>query len=328
MNVTQIKPDRQTCAICPRECSLAEGETGNCRARRNVGGRVAPLAYGRPCAVAIDPMEKKPLYHFRPGKSILSIGTAGCNLHCLNCQNSDISQVSPGQVGYEALSPCDLVSLMERSRTNAVAYTYNEPLVAFEYVLDCAKAVRDAGGENVLVSAGYVNEGPLAELLPYLDAANIDLKTMSEEGYLSNCGVHRDPVLKTLKAIAVSDAVLEVTDLVIPGFNDSERDIREWCAFVAGELGSGVPVHFSRFFPRYRMIDRPPTPLSTLSRCGEIAKEAGLEYVYIGNVDEDADTFCPSCGTMLIKRRGFDVLSNAIENNRCPGCGREIYGRF
>ncbi len=316
------------CEICPRACSLAEGQVGNCRARRNRRGVVVPMAYARPCAVALDPMEKKPLFHFMPGSSVLSIGTAGCNLHCLNCQNSDISQASPEAIPSEALSPDDLVALMRKTGVTSVAYTYNEPLVAFEYILDCAKAVRSAGGANVLVSAGYVNPEPLAELLPYLDAANIDLKTMSEEGYLDNCGVHRDPVLATLKTLAQSHVVLEVTNLVIPGFNDSERDLNDWCAFVADELEENVPVHFSRFFPRYRMTDRPPTPLATLRRAGEIAAEHGLRYVYCGNVDDEANTVCPSCGACLIRRRGFSVLSNLVDNGNCPKCGHHIYGRF
>ncbi len=273
-------------------------------------------------------MEKKPLSHFMPGSSVLSIGTAGCNLHCLNCQNSDISQASPETIPSEALSPDDLVALMRKTGVHAVAYTYNEPLVAFEYVLDCAKAVRSAGGANVLVSAGYVNPEPLAELLPCLDAANIDLKTMSEEGYLANSGVNRDPVLATLKTLAHSHVVLEVTNLVIPGFNDSERDLDDWCAFVADELGEDIPVHFSRFFPRYRMTDRPPTPLATLRLAGEIAAEHGLRYVYCGNVDDKANTICPSCGACLIRRRGFSVLSNVMDNCNCPKCGHHIYGRF
>ncbi len=286
------------------------------------------MAYARPCAVALDPMEKKPLFHFMPGSSVLSIGTAGCNLHCRNCQNADISQVSPETVPSESLSPDAIVALMRKTGAPAVAYTYNEPLVAFEYVLDCAKAVHAAGGANVLVSAGYVNPEPLAELLPYIDAANIDLKTMSEEGYLSNCGVHRDPVLATLRTLARSEVVLEVTNLVIPGFNDSDDDLGAWCSFVADELGENVPVHFSRFFPRYRMTDRPPTPLATLRRAGEIAAEHGLRYVYCGNVDDEANTICPSCGACLIRRRGFFVLSNLVDNGCCSKCGNVIYGRF
>lgn len=316
------------CRICPRACRLADGQTGSCRARRNVGGRIVPLGYGRPCAVALDPIEKKPLFHFLPGSTALSIGTAGCNLHCLNCQNADISQNSPETIPSKPLSPDGLVAVMRRTGAPVVAYTYNEPLVAFEYVLDCAKAVREAGGANVLVSAGYVSPEPLEELLPYLDAANIDLKTMSDNAYMANCGVHRDPVLATLRTLAHSHVVLEVTNLVIPGFNDAEGDLNDWCAFVAGELGRDVPVHFSRFFPRHRMVDRPPTPLAVLRRAREIAAEHGLRYVYCGNVDEEANTVCPVCGTILVRRRGFDVLSNLLTNGLCPNCSCRVSGRF
>ena len=319
---------RVSCGICPRKCHLAEGAVGDCQARRNVGGRIVPLAYGRPCAVALDPIEKKPLFHFLPGATALSLGMAGCNLHCRNCQNADISQASPTEIPAENLPPDALVSLMDRTETRVVAYTYTEPFVAFEYVRDCARAVRATGGFNVLVSAGYVNPGPLAELIPHLDAANIDLKTMSDEGYHTMCGARRDPVLETLRALARSPVILEVTNLVIPGFNDAERDLADWCAFVADDLGVDVPVHFSRFFPRHRLADRPPTPLATLRRAAEIARDHGLRNVYCGNVDDEAVTLCPVCGTDLIRRVGFTVLSNALVNGRCHACGQKIYGRF
>ena len=316
------------CGICPRGCRLAEGETGNCRARRNVGGRIVPLGYGRPCAVALDPIEKKPLFHFLPGATALSLGVAGCNLHCRNCQNADISQASPESLPAESLTPDALVGLMQRTGTRVVAYTYTEPLVSFEYVLDCARAVRSAGGFNVLVSAGCVNPGPLSELVPFLDAANIDLKTMSDEGYRTMCGVGRNPVLATLRTLAQSDAVLEVTNLVIPGFNDSERDLSDWCAFVADDLGTDVPVHFSRFFPRHRLMDRPPTPVATLHRATDMARKCGLKYAYCGNVEDEAVTRCPGCSAALVRRVGFIVLSNSIVNGCCPYCGRTIHGRF
>ena len=316
------------CRICPRGCRLEDGQTGFCRARRAVGGKVVPLAYGRPCSVAVDPMEKKPLFHFRPASQVLSLGMAGCNLRCRNCQNASISQSSPDQVPGSRLTPDDLVQLMRRTGLTSVAYTYTEPLVCFEYVLDCARAVRAAGFANVLVSAGYVQPGPLAELVPYLDAANIDLKTMSEEGYRANCGAERDPVLATLRTLAKADVVLEVTDLVIPDFNDSDADLRDWCSFVATELGKDVPVHFSRFFPAHLLTDRPPTPAKTLRRAKEIARERGLRHVYCGNIDENEDTTCPGCGALLVRRRGFDVLSNVLREGGCPRCGKKIYGRF
>lgn len=316
------------CEICPRGCRLEEGQTGACHARRCVGGKVVASAYGRPCAVAVDPMEKKPLYHFLPGRGVLSLGMAGCNLRCKNCQNADISQSSPESLPNYRLSPAEVVALARRQGTPAIAYTYTEPLVSFEYVLDCAKAARAAGLSNVLVSAGYVNPAPLAELLPFLDAANIDLKTMDPAGYRDNCGAELAPVLATLRTLARSDVVLEVTNLVIPGFNDTDALLHDWCAFVADELGPDTPVHFSRFFPCHRLTDRPPTPLSTLHRARDIARANGLHYTYCGNTHETEHTDCPGCGAPLVVRRGFDVVSNEIRDGRCPRCGLAIYGRF
>ena len=316
------------CPICPHGCRLAEGRTGICRARRNVGGRIVPLAYGRPCSIAIDPMEKKPLFHFLPGRQVLSLGMAGCNLRCRNCQNASISQACPKDIPGHALSPKELVALVKAKGLSAVAYTYTEPIVAFEYVLECAKAVHGAGFANVLVSAGYVNPEPLAELLPFLDAANVDLKTMSEKGYLENCGAKRDPVLATLRTLAKSKVVLEVTNLVIPGFNDSAPDLQAWCAFVSKELGRDVPVHFSRFFPAHLMTDRPPTPVGTLHLARKIANDHGLKYVYCGNVDEEENTVCPDCGACLVSRRGYHARVGIGKDGRCPRCGRVIYGRF
>ncbi|MBP1589328.1 MAG: AmmeMemoRadiSam system radical SAM enzyme [Kiritimatiellae bacterium] len=316
------------CEICPRGCRLGEGEVGACRARQGREGRVVAMAYGRPCAVAVDPMEKKPLYHFLPGRPVLSLGMAGCNLRCRNCQNADISQRSPEEIPAYRLSPDEVVALAVKEHLPAIAYTYTEPLVAFEYVLDCAKAARAAGVANVLVSAGYVNPGPLEELLPFVDAANIDLKTMDPEGYRENCGVELAPVLATLKAMARTSTVLEVTNLVIPGFNDSDALLEAWCGFVAEELGVDIPVHFSRFFPCHRLTDRPATPVGTLARAKAIARKHGLRYVYAGNVQEEETTACPACGAVLVERRGFDVGTNRLRDGRCFACGQVIYGRF
>lgn len=321
-------PKTAACGICPRGCRLAEGGVGFCRARKAVGGRVVPLAYGRPCAVALDPMEKKPLYHFLPGRPVLSLGMAGCNLRCSNCQNASISQASPDDRPFEPLSPEEVVALAKRAGAPAVAYTYTEPLVAFEYVLDCTKAARAAGLANVLVSAGFVNPGPLAQLLPFLDAANIDLKTMREAGYRENCAATLSPVLATLKTLARSSVHLEVTKLVIPGFNDAEEDFAAWCGFVADELGAETPVHFSRFFPCHQMRDRPPTPPATLEKAKETALVRGLKHVYLGNTGSEETTHCPACGAALLVRRAYQILVNRVRGGCCPDCGRKIHGRF
>lgn len=325
----QSSPSPIVCNICPHACRLAEGATGRCHARRNIGGRVVPLAYGRPCAIALDPMEKKPLFHFLPGQSVLSIGTAGCNLRCRNCQNADISQVSPETIPSDPLTPEALVTLLRRTGAPAVAYTYTEPLVAFEYVLDCARAVREAGFANVLVSAAYVNPDPLERLLPHLDAANIDLKTMSESGYRENCGATLGPVLDSLRLFARSPTVLEVTNLLIPGFNDADPDLQDWCAFVANELGPETPVHFSRFYPQHLLAHLPPTPVARLHRAREIAAGHGLRHVYLGNIAEPQETRCAACGASLVRREGFTVLTNHLRpGGRCPACDHPLYGRF
>ena len=316
------------CTICPRACNLAEGEIGNCRSRANVGARIIPLAYNKPCSLALDPMEKKPMFHFYPGSKVLSLGMAGCNLHCKNCQNASISQACPRDLPFQTATPKMLVEWLEKNNVHSIAYTYTEPLVSFEYVLDCAKAVHEAGFKNVLVSAGYINPAPLNELLPYLDGANIDLKTMSAEGYLENCGVERDVVLNTLKTIAHSDCILEVTNLVIPRFNDSEELLSEWCDFVHDELGEHIPVHFSRFFPLYQMTDREATELKTLELAKKIAKEKGLKYVYVGNVPGAEITSCPKCGATLVVRSSYNIMKNILKNGSCPECGSEIYGRY
>lgn len=221
-----------------------------------------------------------------------------------------------------------LVQWLQEHNVKAIAYTYNEPLVAFEYVLDCAKAVHEAGFYNVLVSAGYVNPKPLAKLLPFLDGANIDLKTMNAEAYRYNCDVELNPVLTTLKTIAKSPCILEVTNLVIPDFNDTEKDFEQWCNFVCNELGKDIPVHFSRFFPLYKMKDKPVTPLTTLSLANKIAKAKGLKYVYLGNIPQAEITYCPECNAELIIRDGFATKTNKLINNHCPNCGSTIYGRF
>lgn len=308
---------------------MKEGQIGNCRARKNIGGEIMPLAYNAPCSVALDPMEKKPLFHFFPGEKVLSLGMAGCNLHCKNCQNAGISQVSPLDIPSQKVTPEMLVEWLKKNNVQAVAYTYTEPLVSFEYVYDCAKVIHEAGFKNVLVSAGYVNPEPLEELLPFLDAANIDLKTMDEEKLFANSGVHLQPILNTLKTIVKSKTLLEVTDLVIPNFNDDTADFHAWCEFVAKELGTETPVHFSRFFPQYQMQDRYPTPKETLILAKEVAKYHGLKYIYIGNVEDDEITFCPKCGEELIVRKGYEITKNILQKDgTCPKCGKAIHGRF
>ena len=272
------------CQLCPHHCHIANGKTGRCRSRRNHDGVLVSEVYAKPCALAIDPIEKKPLYNFHPGTTCLSIACTGCNFRCLNCQNHDISQVSPEQVDHYALTPEQVVSLCLQHHCPGIAYTYTEPLTYIEYVIDIARLAHEKGLWNILVTAGYVCQGPLADLLPYLDAANIDLKSFIDEIYQRVSGGRLQPVLDTILAMKKAGVWIELTNLVIPGTNDDMDMIRRMCHWLVENEFSETPLHFSRFFPRYKMQDIPPTPLQTLREAKQIALDEGLRYVYLGNV--------------------------------------------
>ena len=272
------------CLLCPHHCRIADGKTGICRSRRNHGGMLASEVYAKPCALAIDPVEKKPLYHFHPGTTCLSLACTGCNFRCLNCQNHDISQVSPSAVDHYALTPAEVVSLCRKHHCPGIAYTYTEPLTYIEYVTDTARLAREAGLWNTLVTAGYVCQGPLSDLLPYLDAANVDLKSFSDDIYRRVSGGRLQPVLDSILAMRDAGVWLELTNLVIPGMNDDMDMIRRMCRWLVDNGLAGTPLHFSRFFPRYQMQHIPPTPLSTLQSARRMAEEEGIKHVYLGNV--------------------------------------------
>ena len=275
---------RVECTLCPHHCRIAEGKTGVCRSRRNQGGVLVSEVYGKPCALAIDPIEKKPLYHFHPGTTCLSLACTGCNFRCLNCQNHDISQVSPSDVSHYELSPEDIVALCQKHHCPGIAYTYTEPLTYLEYIIDCARLAHEAGLWNILVTAGYVCQEPLADLLPYLDAANVDLKSFSDDIYKRISGGHLQPVLDTIIAMKQAGVWVEITNLVIPGINDDMDMIRQMCRWLNDNRLAEAPLHFTRFFPRYRMQDIPPTPLPTLQAAKHVAEQEGIKYVYLGNV--------------------------------------------
>ena len=275
---------RVECTLCPHHCHIAEGNTGICRSRRNQGGVLVSEVYGKPCSLAIDPIEKKPLYHFHPGTTCLSLACTGCNFRCLNCQNHDISQVAPADVNHYELSPEDVVALCLKHHCPGIAYTYTEPLTYLEYIIDCARLAHEAGLWNILVTAGYVCQEPLADLLPYLDAANVDLKSFSDDIYMKVSGGHLQPVLDTILAMKQAGVWVEITNLVIPTVNDDLDMIRLMCRWLADNGLAEAPLHFSRFFPRYKMQDTPPTPIATLKAAKRIAEEAGIKYVYLGNV--------------------------------------------
>ncbi|MCD6530090.1 AmmeMemoRadiSam system radical SAM enzyme [Candidatus Bathyarchaeota archaeon] len=316
------------CNLCSHRCRIPDSKRGVCGVRENREGTLYSLVYGRAVAQAVDPIEKKPLFHFYPGSKIFSIATVGCNFRCLNCQNYDISQMprEHGSIIGESLLPEEIVEKAKRYGCRSIAYTYTEPTVFFEYAYETAKLASKEGIKNVFVTNGYITEEALRELAPYLDAANIDLKGFSEEFYRKVCGARLEPVLESIKLHRELGIWVEVTTLVIPTLNDSEEVLRGIAEFISG-VGEDIPWHVSRFYPAYKLIDLPPTPLETLRKAREIGLEAGLKYVYQGNVPgEGESTYCHECGELLIQRYGYQVLLNKIEDSRCPYCGADIAG--
>jgi len=309
------------CGLCPINCRLREGQTGPCATRVNHGGDMIPLHYGRIVSAAVDPIEKKPLYHFHPGRPILSVAAPGCNLHCMFCQNWNISQ--DGDARTEKTSPTDLVAMAQAEESVGIAFTYSEPLVWFEFVRDTAEIVREKGLKNVLVTNGYLNPEPLAELLPWIDAANIDLKSMDDLFYRKICRARLDPVLSAIRQFQAAGVHLEITNLLIPGHNDSDEQITTLVDFVA-QLDPEIPLHFSSYHPAWK-LNAPPTPVETLLRARELASTR-LKYVYLGNVNtsEGRDTLCPACEAVVIERSGFRSSVNMVDGNRCPGCNAPI----
>ncbi len=318
------------CDLCPKACRIGPGQRGECRIRANIDGELKSLTYGLPVAVHVDPVEKKPLNHFRPGKRILSLATAGCNLHCRNCQNWTISQKDPEDVDNTEILPEHIPGLCRRVDAPMVAFTYSEPLVFYEYTLDGFTAAREAGIDTVLVSAGYANPAPLRRLYRVTSAANIDLKAFSDEFYRKVCDATLKPVLDALVLAKQEGVWLEVTNLVIPTLNDAPHQVRELARWMVANLGADTPLHLSRFSPRYRLKNLPPTPSSTLYRLEQAAREAGLHYVYVGNVfgNPYQNTRCPSCGRTVVRRRGYVVERNELADSggKCPHCGYRIAG--
>ncbi|MBP1729431.1 MAG: Radical domain protein [Deltaproteobacteria bacterium] len=316
------------CALCPRRCTIPAGGSGFCRARKNFGGTLTSLGYALPCSINVDPVEKKPLFNFHPSTRSLSLACAGCNLRCKFCQNWEISQLSPLE-SRNYLTPVAQVPTMAIARgCKSVAFTYTEPVTFFEYMLDVARAARGKGVLAITHSNGYINPEPQAELCRHLDAANIDLKGFSEKFYDTVCEGALAPVLTALKNYRQRGVWLEVTNLVIPGYNDSPAMIAEMCGWIRQNLGEQTPVHFSRFFPLYKMSAVPPTPVKTLEMARETALQAGLHYPYIGNVPghPGASTYCPQCRKVVIQRSGFSVLETHLKGDRCSFCSRKIAG--
>jgi len=311
------------------------GQSGECRVRVNIDGVLRTVVYGYPCTISVDPVEKKPLAHFLPGTGILSIATVGCNLHCKNCQNWEISQANPEEIPAVFYSrrklywsPQDLVDVTRKANCPSLAYTYTDPIVYYEYTYDTAKLAHEAGLRNVLVTAGYINSEPWERLLDFVDAANIDLKAMTDEFYREVCSGTLKPVLNALVMAKAKGVWVEVTNLLIPTLNDKPEQIRQLVRWVRNNLGAETPVHFSRFFPRHRMLNLPPTSLKTLDTAREIAMEEGLQYIYIGNIasKEGQNTYCPNCRSLILERSGYNILQNNLKDGSCPKCGNRIHG--
>ena len=316
------------CLLCPRGCHIAVGERGYCGVRENRGGRLFSLVYGNPCAIHLDPIEKKPFFHVLPGTRSLSIATAGCNFECKFCQNWEIAFASPEDVFSHDVGPEQMAKRANAMGARSMAYTYVEPTIFYEYMLDVAQAARGEDLLNVIHSNGFINKEPLENLCGVLDAAQIDLKGFSEDFYRELCDGELAPVLESLKVLKQHRVHLEITNLIIPTKNDDMTQIREMCLWVKRELGSDTPVHFSRFYPLFRLKRLPPTPVRTLEEAHAVAMSVGLEYVYIANVPshEAANTFCPKCGKMVIQRTGYMIGEIHLEGGRCEYCGKPIPG--
>ena len=323
---------RVQCDVCPRECRLRDGQRGFCFVRKNRGGEVVLDTYGRSSGFCVDPIEKKPLNHFLPGTPILSFGTAGCNLGCRFCQNWDISKSREMDRLAESASPETIARAAADLGCRSVAFTYNDPVIFLEYAVDVAKACHARGIRTVAVTAGYVNgDGPREELFAHVDAANVDLKGFTEDFYHRLAYGHLDPVLDTLRYLKhETDVWLELTTLLIPGWNDSDGELRDLCAWVVDELGRDVPLHFTAFHPDFKMLDVPPTPPSTLMRARAIAKEAGVRHAYTGNVHDvhGQSTYCHACGALLIERDWYRLGAWNLVDGRCASCGTRCEGVF
>jgi pyruvate formate lyase activating enzyme len=316
------------CKLCPQKCEIEIGKEGKCHSNVNINGKLWNISYGNPCAVHVDPIEKKPLFHYLPGTEAYSIATAGCNLACLNCQNWEISQSSPKDTRNYDLMPEAVVSEARQAGCKSIAYTYSDPVAFYEYTLDTSILARQKGIRNVIVSAGYINPDPLRRLCKSIDAAQIDIKSFSDETYEMLNGGTLQPVLDTLKILREEGIWLEISNLVVPTWTDDLGMIKEMCEWMVENGLNSNPLHFLRFQPLYKLTHLPPTPVSTLDKARQIAMEAGMKYVYIGNVpgSDAVNTYCPKCKKMLIERQGFSLLQNNISDSKCKFCQEKIDG--
>jgi len=322
--------DRTVCALCAHRCTPSPGEFGACGVRQNRDGRLHTHVYGEVIAAHVDPIEKKPLFHYLPGSLSFSMATAGCNFRCPFCQNWQISQLDArkGAPQGQALTPEEIVSAARARKCRSIAYTYTEPTIYFEYAYDTARLAHAAGIGNVFVTNGYMTAEALRTIRPYLDAANVDLKSFRDEFYRSMCKARLQPVLDSIRLMRELDIWVEVTTLVVPGQNDSSEELSSLARFIA-DVDPDIPWHISRYHPDYKYDDSPPTPVDTLRRAARIGRDAGLRYIYVGNVwGEEESTRCPKCGSVVIERRGFSVTSDRLVHGACPECGAAVAGVF
>ncbi|OPY31242.1 MAG: pyruvate formate lyase-activating enzyme 1 [Methanomassiliicoccales archaeon PtaU1.Bin124] len=312
------------CGLCPHHCLISDGAVGICGVRRNDSGKLTALSYGLVSSVHVDPMEKKPFYHMHPGEGVLSFGSLGCNLGCMHCQNYSISQARPGRDDTNRIAPEEVPSMVRRSACRGVAWTYNEPTMWHEFAADASKACKKEGMFSVFVSNGYIEETPLRDLKGLVDGMNIDVKGFTEDFYHKICKAKLAPVLNAVQVAHDIGMHVELTYLIIPGHNDDRGEIDRFCRWAAG-VDAEMPVHFSRFHPDYKMMDVPMTPAKTMEMAHEVAKAAGLSFVYLGNMRSGAeDTICPQCGNVAIKRAYFDVVKMSLNGGRCGKCGRDL----
>ncbi|NQV08754.1 AmmeMemoRadiSam system radical SAM enzyme [Candidatus Woesearchaeota archaeon] len=325
----KINKNTIQCELCPRLCKLQDKKIGFCHVRQNIKGKLYSMVYGKAVAVHIDPIEKKPLFHFYPGSNVFSFGTVGCNLRCKHCQNWEISQIEGGEYPGQDLSPEKIIDLCIDNNCKSIAATYNEPTIFYEYMLDAFKLAKKNNIKTTAVSNGFVCKEPMKKLLKYLDAVNVDLKGFTNKFYGKTTTAWLEPVLDTLKLINKSDTWLEITNLMIPTLNDDPETVEKMVKWIKDNLGKEVPVHFTAFYPYYELNHLPPTSEKTLEKAHEIAKKHGLKYVYVGNIrtDDKENTYCPKCNEILIERVGFNILQNNIKKGKCD-CGRKISGKF
>jgi pyruvate formate lyase activating enzyme len=316
------------CEICPKNCRIADLERGYCGNKENRGGKYYSLVHSQPCAAHVDPIEKKPLFHYLPSTAAYSIATAGCNFECRFCQNWRIAQYRPEQIDSIFMSPGTIVQQALKKNAATIAYTYTEPVVFYGYMYDCAREGRSKGIGSVMISNGFINEEPLKELCKHLTGVKIDLKAFTEKFYKDYCSGELQPVLNTLKVLKKINMWFEIVVLIIPTLNDSPDEIKSMCTWIAENLGQDVPLHFSRFHPMYKIKNLPPTPVRTLETCHQIAADAGLNYIYLGNVTghPTESTYCPKCKNIVIRRMGYSILEDNISKGKCFSCGQPIAG--